>query len=431
MADLYTRNALAVGGNTLLRFKGGQYEFRASGGGSFLNGSEKSVERWQRSSSHYAQRPDRDYSRLDPTLTSLAGWSVQLNFDKTGGRHWLWGGNTKIDSENFEVNDMAQLNAADGWLSNANIRWRETQPGRVFRSYFIQLDANTDTTLRGLMQSGRVRGTFNVTWLNFWTSSINVARDIATTSVSLTRGGPLMARGPGWTMNASVGNRATSRTRLSAQGSLRSNDDGASVKSVSASFSTRPGPRWSFSVSPYYDRVTEPQQYITTLAGGRPVTFENRYVFAFIDRSTMSMEYRLGLTLKPDVNLDVYAEPFAASGRYYDYGELLEPGSRERLRYGTSGTILTVNPDGSQVVNAGGSTFTLRNRDFNTLSFRSNVVLRWEWRAGSTLYVVWQQDRASSEALGARVSVSDAFRSVTAPGANIFLVKTSFWIPVK
>ena len=431
LADLYTRNALAVAGNTLLRFNGGQYEFRASGGGSFLNGSEKSVERWQRSSSHYAQRPDRDYSRLDPTLTSLAGWTVQLNFDKTGGRHWLWGLYTKIDSENFEVNDMAQLNAADGWMTNANIRWRETQPGKVFRSYYVQLDTQTDTTLRGLRQSGRVRGTFNVTWLNFWTSSINIARDQATTSVSLTRGGPLMARGPGWTMNASVGNRATSRTRLSAQGSLRSNDDGARVKSVSALFSTRPGPRWFFSVSPYYDRVTEPQQYISTVPGGRPVTFDNRYVFAFIDRSTMSMEYRLGLTLKPDVNLDVYAEPFAASGRYYEYGELLEPGSRERLKYGTSGTILTVNPDGSQVVNAGGSTFTLRNRDFNTLSFRSNVVLRWEWRAGSTLYVVWQQDRASSETLGARVRIGDAFRSLSAPGANIFLVKTSFWIPVK
>jgi hypothetical protein len=193
----------------------------------------------------------------------------------------------------------------------------------------------------------------------------------------------------------------------------------------------RPGPRWSFSVSPYYDRVTEPQQYISALSGGRPETYNTRYVFAFIDRSTMSMEYRLGLTLRPDVNLDVYAEPFAASGHYYDYGELLAPGSRDRLKYGTSGTALTVNPDGSQLVNTGASSFTLRNRDFNTLSFRSNVVLRWEWRTGSTLYVVWQQDRAGTEVLGSRVGVGDAFRSLTAPGANIFLVKTSFWIPVK
>jgi len=431
LADLYTRNALGVAGNTLLRFNGGQYEFRASGGGSFLNGTGRAVARVQRSSAHYAQRPDRDYSPLDPTLTSLAGWSVQMNFDKTGGRHWLWGANSKIDSENFESNDYAQLNGADGWLSNANLRYRETQPGRVLRNYYLQVDVNTDTTLRQTMQAGHARATANVTWANFWTSQVQFTRNLATTSVSLTRGGPLMARGPGWTTNVNAGNRATSRTRLTANLFYQTNDDGASNKRITGMLSMRPGPRWSFSVSPYYDVITEPQQYISTLGGGRPVTYDSRYVFAFIDRSTMSMEYRLGLTLKPDINLDIYAEPFAASGRYYDYGELLAPASRERLRYGTNGTVLTVNPDGSQVVNAGGSTFTLRNRDFNTLSFRSNVVLRWEWRTGSTIYMVWQQDRSGTETLGTRVGVGDAFRSLTAPGANIFLIKTSFWIPVK
>jgi hypothetical protein len=431
LADLYTRNALAAAGNTLLRFKGGQYEFRASGGASFINGTERAIERVQRSSAHYSQRPDRDYSRFDPTLTSLGGWSIQMNVDKTGGRHWLWGANSKIDSENFETNDVAQLNGADGWLTNANLRYRETQPGKVFRNYYFQIDTQTDTTLRRLMQTGHVRGTVNVTWANFWTSQIQLSRNLATTSVALTRGGPLMGRGPGWTTNINVGNRATSRTRVTGNVYVQTNDDGASNKRITGLVSMRPGPRWQLSVSPYYDRITEPQQYISTLPGGRLETYHTRNVFAFIDRSTMSMEYRLGLTLKPDVNLDVYAEPFAASGHYYDYGELLSPGSRERLTYGSSGTTLLTNPDGSLVANAGGSTINLRNRDFNTLSFRSNVVLRWEWRAGSTLYVVWQQDRAGTEVLGSRVNVGDAFRSVTAPGPNIFLIKTSFWLPVK
>lgn len=431
LVDLYSRNAIGYAGNTLLRFDGGKYEFRASGGGSFLNGSQKAVERWQRSSSHYAQRPDRDYDPLDPTRTSMAGWSVQMNIDKVSGRHWIWNANTKIDSVDFEVNDFAQLNGADGWMTNANLRWRETQPGRIFRAYYIQGDVSTDTTLRQVLQTGRVRGTFNVTWLNYWTSAVQLIRDLETNSVSLTRGGPLMGRGPGWTLNANAGNRASNRTRLSGAMTFQQNDDGLDVKRFSGTFSVRPGPRYQFSVGPFYDRVTEPQQYITTMSGGRPETYNSRYIFSFIDRSTMSMEFRLGLTLRPDLNLDVYGEPFAASGHYYDYGELLEPGSRDRLKYGTSGTSLVINPDGSQSVTAGSSSFNLRNRDFNTLSFRSNVVLRWEWRTGSTLYVVWQQDKSDSEVLGTRVGIDDAFRSVTAPGANIFLIKTSFWIPVK
>ena len=195
--------------------------------------------------------------------------------------------------------------------------------------------------------------------------------------------------------------------------------------------SFRPAPRWQFSAEPFYDRVTEPQQYATTLPGGREETYGSRYVFGFIDRSTVSTKFRMGFTVKPDMNLDVYAEPFAASGHYYDYGELLEPRSRLRLKYGTDGTTLVVNEDGSQTVTADGSTFTLRNRDFNTLSFRSNVVLRWEWRPGSTLFVVWQQALSDTAILGDYVNIGDMFRSVTVPGPNLFVVKTTFWMPVR
>jgi hypothetical protein len=430
LADLQPRNALALAGNTLLRFNGGEYEVRLAGGGSVVNGTAAAMERVQRSSAHFAQRPDRTYSPLDPTLTSLGGWSIQANVDRVSGRHWLWGANTKVDSENFETNDSAILNGADGWLSNANIRYRETQPGRVLRNYELKLDANTDTTLRRLVQAGYLRGTATVTWANFWTSSVAVRRDLEQTSVSLTRGGPLMGRGPGWTTVVNLGNRAGAQTRWTGAVTSARNDDGYVNDRISGSLSVRPGPRWQLSADPYYDRTTEPQQYVATLAGGRPETYQSRYVFAFIDRSTLATAFRLGFTVKPDMNVDVYAEPFAASGRYSDYGELLRPRSRERLRYGTSGTSLVVHGDGSQTVGTGESTFTLRNRDFNTLSFRSNVVLRWEWRPGSTLYVVWQQSRAGSEVTGAHVGPRDMFRSLSAPGTNFFVIKTSFWLPV-
>jgi hypothetical protein len=430
LAALYPENAAAFAGNTLIRFRGGEYEFRAAGGASVVSGSEGAIERVQRSSAHFAQRPDRDYSRLDPTLTSLGGTTLQLNIDRVSGRHWLWGANTKLDSENFETNDLAILNGADGWLSNANIRYRETQPGTVLRNYELKLDANTDTTLRQLVQAGYVRGTATVTWANFWTSSVAVRRDLPQTSVSLTRGGPLMGRGPGWTTVINVGNRAGAETRWTGALTSSRNDDGLVSDRISGSLSVRPGPRWQLSADPYYDRTTEPQQYVSTLPGGRPETYDARYVFAHIDRTTMATAFRLGLTVKPDMNLDVYAEPFAASGHYYDYGELLAPRSRERLRYGTDGTTLVVNEDGSQTVGVDGMSFSLRNRDFNTLSFRSNVVLRWEWRPGSTLYLVWQQSRAGSEVLGAHIGPSDMFRSLTAPGTNFFVVKTSFWLPI-
>jgi hypothetical protein len=431
LADLLTKNALAYAGDTVLRFKGGEYEFRATGGGSYVGGQAKSIERFQRASSHYAQRPDRTYVRLDPTLTSLAGWSVQSALDRISGRHWLWGTSVKVDSESFETNDVANLNGADGLMINSNIQYRETRPGRLFRSYSIRLNNQNDFTLRGLRQSGSIRPSVNLTWANFWTSSISVSRGLRSQSVSLTRGGPLMGGPAGWTTTLNLGNRATSNTRWSGTMTIASNEDGGRTRSVGSSFSFRPGARWQLSAGPAYERLTEPQQYVQTVGGGRAETYGSRYVFAYIDRSTVSTEFRMGLTVKPDVNLDVYAEPFAASGRYYDFGELLTPGTRQRLSYGTApGTSISTNADGTRAVTVGDQRFTLRSQDFNTLSFRSNVVLRWEWRPGSTLYLVWQMDRSTTEVLASHVGIGDMFGSLTAPGSNFFVIKTSFWLPI-
>ena len=88
---------------------------------------------------------------------------------------------------------------------------------------------------------------------------------------------------------------------------------------------------------------------------------------------------------------------------------------------------MTALADGSQLVTDGASSFTLRNRDFNVESFRSNLVLRWEWRAGSTLYLVWQQDRLLEEVVSTPVSLADMFSSLGRRGDNFFAIKASFW----
>jgi hypothetical protein len=133
-----------------------------------------------------------------------------------------------------------------------------------------------------------------------------------------------------------------------------------------------------------------------------------RYIFGRIDRTTYSAQVRFNLTFKPDLNLDLYAEPFAASGRYENFGELAA--ARGRL-------LLPIEP----------STPGISVRDFNVLSFRSNVVLRWEWRVGSTLYFVWQQDRAQDEAGRSLATAGDLFRAFAAPGDQSIAVKASYW----
>ena len=199
-------------------------------------------------------------------------------------------------------------------------------------------------------QTGNVNTTVNATWPNFWTTSVSVLRFFRTHDAKLTRGGPLMMSPHGWTVNANIGNSAASQTRWTGHVAASENELGSMWRRADGTFSFRPGPRWQLSVAPSYDRQIDPQQYVSTLAGGRPDTYGSRYIFAYIERSTVATEFRMGFTLKPDVNLDVYAEPFAASGRYYDYGELAAPSSLDRIRYGTAGTTLNVLENGDRTV---------------------------------------------------------------------------------
>ena len=431
LAALLARNAFTYGADSLLRFKGGEYELVWAALGTHVTGEAAAITAIQLAPEHYMQRPDQDYSpRLDATRTSLSGFTQTLNFNRVSGRHWLFGVSSIYDTVAFEANQIGQMNGADGIQPGASITYRETQPGRIFRNYSIRLSQSNEWNHGWNRQTGSFQSTVNLMWVNFWTTSFSISRIFHGEDMRLTRGGPLMGTPHGWNVNASFGNSATAQTRWTGGAGASENELGGTSRRANGTFAFRPGPRWQLSVAPSYDRTTDAQQYVTTVDNGRPETFGSRYIFSYIERSTFAAELRMGFTLKPDLNLDVYAEPFAASGRYYDHGELLAPASMQRITYGTAGTLLSVEPDGDRIVTAGNTTFRLANRDFNVRSFQSNVVLRWEWRPGSTLYAVWQQNRDAREGVGTRVGLADAFRSISAPGSNIFLVKTSFWIPV-
>jgi hypothetical protein len=51
--------------------------------------------------------------------------------------------------------------------------------------------------------------------------------------------------------------------------------------------------------------------------------------------------------------------------------------------------------------------------------------------AADPRHVVWQQDRSASDPIGSRIGFGDAFRAIAQPGTNVFVIKTSFWLPVK
>jgi len=311
--------------------------------------------------------------------------------------------------------------------NGAQISYRETVPGRWYRNYQLQLRHQRNLTYEGIVRAASWQSFGSITWPNFWQTELAVTQTMRAQDERLTRGGPLMGTPRGWNIEFEGENNDASRTRVEFGAQYGRDEDGGLVFGLGTEWTIQPGSRWELSVEPSYLRQVDVRQYLTTLAGGSAATFGSRYVFGQVDRSTYSTSVRLNYTFKPDLTLDLYAEPFAASGRYDHLGELRAARSRFLRVYGTDGTTLETLADGTARVGDAGATFDLRPRDFNVLSFRSNVVLRWEWRLGSTLYLVWQQDRGASEIARERIGISDMFDSLRARGDNFFVIKASYW----
>jgi hypothetical protein len=167
---------------------------------------------------------------------------------------------------------------------------------------------------------------------------------------------------------------------------------------------------------------------VATRPGGSAATYGNRYIFSFIERSTLSARFRLNYAFTPNFTAEGYAEPFAASGKFYNYGELPSPRSSALRIYG----LQTHNADGSTTIRDGADSLSLPALDFNRLSFRSNLVLRWEYLPGSTAYLIWQQSRQDLGLAGQLINPRDLWDATTrAAGDNLFVVKISYWMGVR
>ena len=428
LATVLTRNAFSLSADSILRLNGGEYDLRTYLGASHVEGEPGAIDRIQRSSAHYFQRPDAPYLNYDPTRTSLTGIKTGAEIQRRTGRHWLWAANAEYESPAFDTNDMGRLTTADGPYVGGEVEYRETVPGRWYRDYAVQIRHERRYSYDSELREGLIFGSAFLRFPNFWEIDAEATYSQRALDEGLTRGGPLMERPRGWSVGAETENSDAARTRMQFGAEYGRTEDGGLEFGTAVSFGVQGGTRWQLSAEPGYERSIETQQFITSRTGGSAATYGGRYIFGRLDRSTYATEFRMNYTFKPDLTLDVYAEPFAASGRYSGIGELVAARSRTLRRYGTDGTTALTLDDGSLQVTDGPTTFVLNNRDFNALSFRSNVVLRWEWRPGSLLYVVWQQDRSEDEATRTRASVADMLRSVGASGDNVLAVKASFWI---
>jgi hypothetical protein len=419
------REAYTGGADFRLRLLDGEYFFSGYAGGSLVRGSPEALTRLQQASARFFQRPDQRYVRVDPEATSLSGYTVGTKLERVSGEHWLWNARVGAKSPGFELNDVGQLASADDLDVAAGLRYRETTPGRFLRSWDVGLSTSSNWNYGLTRQFTTLELTGNATFPNFWSGNVRVTYLPRSLSDSLTRGGPLMRTEQGMDTSFSLSNGYGETTRWNVNGSVWAFERGSQGSSVGASLTLQPNRRLRLGLEPTASLYTEVFQYVDTLEGGRAETFGRRYIFGAVQRREVALRLRANLFLTPDLSLEAYAEPFASSGSFGGFGELGRAGDLGLRRYDAVARL----EDGGLELLDGDTRLRLDDPDFNLRSFRSNVVLRWEWRPGSTLFVVWQQNRATDSARGNPLAPRFLGDALTAPGGHTFALKLSWWFP--
>jgi len=213
--------------------------------------------------------------------------------------------------------------------------------------------------------------------------------------------------------------------------------------------SVKPSDNLLVSFNPRFELSRSGDQYVTaTSTLPYAETYGTRYLFADLDRRTFSMQTRVDWTFSPTLSLQLFAQPLLSSGDYLQYKQLAEsqsfdfsgfvPGTATTTGTGIdcSGTICDV--DGTQHVDFDGdgtTDYAFGDRDFNIRSLIGNAVLRWEYRPGSTLFLVWTHGRSAYDQRnfnepGRFSNDLDASTLFDNEPENTFLVKVSYWLPM-
>ncbi|HVG23211.1 MAG TPA: DUF5916 domain-containing protein [Thermoanaerobaculia bacterium] len=399
LSPLLRENALLAGLDGYTSIRDGSWIFEWMAAGSRVSGSAEAIARTQLSSARYYHRPDAGHVEFDPTRTSLTGQGARVMLSKQTG---LWRPIVQLHaySPGFETNDAGFMQRADIMSGNALMQYVNEQPSKRFRSRttwlgtWLNRNFDGDTLDRGVFTDNF--GTF----ANYWEYRASLFVSPGAFSDQRTRGGVVVRTQRSWSTDLSLGSDSRKRFFFSVDGHVEGGEEESYARSGSLSLNYRPAPNLRLSIGPSVSRSHEAHQFVTR-AGGEPL-------FAELEQRSVELATRVDWTLSSRLSFQLFMQPFVAAGDYHDAHVLARARTADYAPYGAA----------------------IDEPDFNFRSVRGSAVARWEFRPGSALYVVWNENRADAVPLGDFRFRRDAHAIASAPSHDVFLVKVSYWLPL-
>jgi uncharacterized protein DUF5916/cellulose/xylan binding protein with CBM9 domain len=395
-----------------------------------VSGSTKAITNTQQSFERLYQREGANHLTIDTSLTSLFGHGGTLKLGKSGGgKRFNFDGGVTWRSPGLELNDIGFLRSTDYVVHFLWAGYRIDKAFSIFQqvrfnyNHWLGWDYGGLHTYHGwnVNAHARFKNNYGIG------SGTNIQPyDIST---SVLRGGPAMRMSP--KMNNWMYAFSDQSKKVFTEFNMFHSwafDQSAKTKDYSIFASYQPTKSLRITMGPGITIHRDDVQFVDNIDFGNTV----RYVNGTINQKTLSMSLRLNYTIKPNLTIQYYGQPFISRGRYSDFKYIsnpLESNAEDRyilfdekqITYNSENEIYEVDENLDDVID-----YEIGNPDFNFIQFRSNLVARWEYIPGSELFLVWSQGTTSFGDSQDKILPSLTENIFSQKAHNIFLVKCTY-----
>ncbi len=361
---------------------------------SHVEGSEKAILRTQHAIPHLFQRIDAGHVSVNPYKTSLTGTGGDVKFGKAGQGHFKFETGITWRSPELELNDLGFMREADDIQNYTGITYSSLKPFGIFRKaslgYKHWVKWDFEGNLNYIDWDVEANGTFQ----NNWNATLGFFNQPHIYSKSLLQGGPRMYLPAQYGIWWALGTDSRKKLSLSLDGWTKTgNEDSYFLLENGLEITYQPLNQMSLSLSPRYNMIRHRLQYNETIN----FNDSQRYIMSKLDQNTLSLAFRLNYTINPNLSIQYYAEPYISKGIYIDFGYMSNPLAKsqsEQLSLFTRDQIYYDEMNDTYAVDETLDTavdYHFQAPDFSFAQFRSNLVVRYEYKPGSEIFLVWAQ----------------------------------------
>ena len=387
-------------------------------------GSTEAISDLQLASQHYFQREDATHLTFDPDRTNLEGHGGQVEGGKRSGRfHAI--GTFSWRSPGVDLNDLGYLYQADYLEENIQLKYQVSKPKGIMRDYWVSLTQNHQWSYGGETTHEAMNLHLYTRFTNLWRAHYWLDRDYNIFDTRELRGGPKLYKDPTWDARIFIQSNNAKDVLIGFGPYYKWSDDGVSMRNVN-SFVIRwqINDRIIITNQTDYDLLTDNHQYVQKVGLSNDKT---GYLVGQLDRKTLKTTLRLEYFITPELSLQYYANPYASVGKYSHFRRVNNGSSKKMTNRYFDPVFIDFQNNIYTMSDSQAEQYSFYNPNFNYQEFRSNLVARWEFRPGSTLYLVWNNSRFSYKYSNS-YSVTNSFVDIFGlNSSNVFMIKFNYW----